>query len=34
LAQPLLRSSALGTQAQLFGALSLSVDAAETYLLQ
>jgi glucokinase len=34
LAQPQLRSSALGTQAQLFGALSLSVDAAEAYLLQ
>jgi glucokinase len=34
LAQPQLRSSALGTQAQLFGALSLSVNAAEAYLLQ
>jgi glucokinase len=34
LAHPQLRSSALGTQAQLFGALSLSVDAAEAYLLQ
>ncbi len=32
-AQPQLRSSALGTQAQLFGALSLSVSAAEAYLL-
>jgi glucokinase len=32
-AQPQLRSSALGTQAQLFGALSLSVAAAESYLL-
>jgi glucokinase len=34
LPQPQLRSSALGTQAQLFGALSLSVDAAEACLLQ
>ncbi len=32
-AQPQLRSSALGTQAQLYGALSLSVAAAESYLL-
>ena len=32
-AQPQLRSSALGTQAQLYGALSLSVSAAESYLL-
>ena len=32
-AQPQLRSSALGTQAQLFGALSISVSAAEAYLL-
>jgi glucokinase len=34
LAQPQLRSSALGTQAQLFGALSLSVTAAEADLLR
>jgi glucokinase len=33
LAQPQMRSSSLGTQAQLFGALSLSVEAAEASLL-
>jgi glucokinase len=32
-AQPQLRSSALGTQAQLIGAVSMSVNAAEAYLV-
>jgi glucokinase len=32
-AQPQLRSSALGTQAQLIGGVSMSVNAAEAYLV-